>query len=507
MHKKLIAGLGLLLMSACVPAPAATPTAAPKPVPPTVAAPTSAPTAQPTQATVVQPTPAFERVIEQEPKVSAPEPKGLVVWRDDTLRNDSLRLSAEDLPVLSANGNQAYAAWLSGKDGSLFLGMLGASSGGTQGLTFAAPDQANLLASYDRVSVAAVAPSATAQPSTSPVLAGELPANALVHIRHVLVGIPATPNGIGFGLGLRQETEEMLRHAQFLRDALDENNLANEKLHAEHLVNLIEGSKGDDYGDLNGNGRVDNPGDGFGVLQNGMQDGYVKGAADHARLAATAADATEDIKVHAGHVQIAAENTRVRTTEIRNRALNLLEVRSVADSRADVQKVLALARQTIEGVDLNGDELVAPVPGEGGVMVGYQHAQLMAGVPLKRPAPGGVVANAVATLAPAPTLVPTVVAAPAAAAAKPAEPVKVAIADNSFGPKSLSVPVGATVVWSQGGQKPHTVTADNDSFKSDLLKNGATYQHTFSQAGTFLYYCELHGGPGGEGMAAQVIAK
>jgi len=60
------------------------------------------------------------------------------------------------------------------------------------------------------------------------------------------------------------------------------------------------------------------------------------------------------------------------------------------------------------------------------------------------------------------------------------------------------------VVWSHEGQKPHTVTADDDSFKSDLLKNGATFEHTFGQPGIYLYYCELHGGPAGEGMAGVV---
>jgi hypothetical protein len=82
-----------------------------------------------------------------------------------------------------------------------------------------------------------------------------------------------------------------------------------------------------------------------------------------------------EIKLHAGHVQIAADNTQVRTTEIRARALELLKTRSASDTRSDVQKVLALAQQTIVGLDLNGDEQIAPVPGEGGVMVAYQHAR------------------------------------------------------------------------------------------------------------------------------------
>lgn len=515
MRRLVLAGL-TLTMGACVAAPAA---------PTPIAAPTAAqaPVGQRTTTVVVSapptavvavapPTPSFERVAEQEPRIAAPQPKGLVTWRDDTLRNDSLLISAEDLPLLS--GGQVYAAWLSGKDNNnVFLGTLSPGSGGAQVLTFASTDHTNLLADFDRLTVSRVAPTQTGQPATNAVLAGSLPSQALVHVRHVLVGIPATPSGTGFVLGLREQTEELLRHAQFLKEAQDEGNLPNEKLHAEHLVNLIEGSKGEHYGDLNGNGKVENPGDGYGVLPNGPQDGYVKGMRDHAQLAAKAADATDEIKLHAGHVQIAGDNTEVRSSEIRDRALGLLKARTVADTRSDVQKVLALAQQTIAGLDLNGDEQIAPVPGEGGVVVAYQHAQLMAGIPLKKPA--GDAGVAAATAAPTATAhahaVPTATAKPAAPTVPPvpakpaaAAPIRLVIADNTYSNKNLTVPVGTKVVWSQEGQKPHTVTADDDSFKSELLKNGGTYEHTFSQPGLYLYYCELHGGPGGEGMAAQV---
>jgi len=88
-----------------------------------------------------------------------------------------------------------------------------------------------------------------------------------------------------------------------------------------------------------------------------------------------------------------------------------------------------------------------------------------------------------------------------------AAPVKVVIADNSFSQKTLTVPVGAKVIWSHEGQKPHTVTADDDAFATDLLKKGDTFEHVFDQVGKFLYYCELHGGPGGAGMAAEVIVR
>jgi plastocyanin len=50
----------------------------------------------------------------------------------------------------------------------------------------------------------------------------------------------------------------------------------------------------------------------------------------------------------------------------------------------------------------------------------------------------------------------------------------------------------------------HTVTADDGSFASDTLSNGGVFEFTFNNPGTFAYYCEFHGGPGGEGMSAVI---
>jgi plastocyanin len=105
---------------------------------------------------------------------------------------------------------------------------------------------------------------------------------------------------------------------------------------------------------------------------------------------------------------------------------------------------------------------------------------------------------------PAPTPIAVATPAPVATTAPAPKPSKVSIGDNTFTPAVLTVPAGATVVWSHDGQRPHTVTADNDTFGTEILKTGATFQQTFSQAGIYLYYCDLHGGPGGTGMAARI---
>jgi plastocyanin len=520
--------------------------AAPTPV---AVAPTAAP-APPTVA--VAPTPTFERVREAEPTVGAPakptaappvptvaaaQPHGVLAWRDDTLRNDGVLVSLEDLPTSPSDSD--YATWLIGSDRSVFLGIL---TDGT--LSFAAADHGNLLADFDTVAVARIAKSVSAPsspPSNATVAVGKLPPQALVHIRHVLVRFEGTPDQLGFALGMRQEADKVLLHAQFLQDAVDESNLPNVLFHAEHLVNMIEGKEGEHYGDLNGNGKVENPGDGYGLLENGSQLGYVKGMQDHAVLAFNSPDATDGIKLHAAHVQITGGNTRGRLVDIRDRALEVSKVRRAADARENAQRILALAHQMIDGVDLNGDEQISPVPGEGGVLTAYQHAQLMAGISLSSPVAVGatlapsvvstaaatlvaptvvstaaatlvaptVVSTAAATLVPtvAPTVAPTVLptAAPTAAARPAASRIELTIADDTFTPRTLSVPVGATVVWSRsGGVHPHTVTADDGSFDSGILRGPQGFEHPFNAAGTFAYYCDVHGGPGGVGMSGTI---
>jgi plastocyanin len=49
------------------------------------------------------------------------------------------------------------------------------------------------------------------------------------------------------------------------------------------------------------------------------------------------------------------------------------------------------------------------------------------------------------------------------------------------------------------------VQADDGSFQSPVLATPWTFSHVFPNPGNFGYYCVLHGGPGGLGMAGRVI--
>ncbi|MFM2078143.1 MAG: hypothetical protein RJA49_2033 [Actinomycetota bacterium] len=89
----------------------------------------------------------------------------------------------------------------------------------------------------------------------------------------------------------------------------------------------------------------------------------------------------------------------------------------------------------------------------------------------------------------------TVVADPATlikGAATDGTAASVNIIDLDFDPREVTVVKGATVTWTNIGQAPHTVTAKDQSWTSELLQNGGTFAHTFDAVGRFTYICNLH---------------
>jgi plastocyanin len=85
------------------------------------------------------------------------------------------------------------------------------------------------------------------------------------------------------------------------------------------------------------------------------------------------------------------------------------------------------------------------------------------------------------------------------------EMVNVSIVDFAFNPKTITVPVGTTVQWTNNGNAPHTVTSTSGSpaFDSGTLNSGDTFRHTFTTAGEFSYRCSIHPSMTGKVIVAQ----
>jgi plastocyanin len=65
--------------------------------------------------------------------------------------------------------------------------------------------------------------------------------------------------------------------------------------------------------------------------------------------------------------------------------------------------------------------------------------------------------------------------------------------DNfTFSPQTLTVPAGATVIWKNQDDIPHTVTSTTKAFKSGALDTDDSFSFTFTTPGVYEYFCSLH---------------
>jgi plastocyanin len=67
------------------------------------------------------------------------------------------------------------------------------------------------------------------------------------------------------------------------------------------------------------------------------------------------------------------------------------------------------------------------------------------------------------------------------------------IQGSAYHPDPINISAGDTVVWKNLDAGTHTVTDRKGSFDSGDIGFNKTYSHTFSSAGTFSYYCTIHG--------------
>jgi plastocyanin len=69
---------------------------------------------------------------------------------------------------------------------------------------------------------------------------------------------------------------------------------------------------------------------------------------------------------------------------------------------------------------------------------------------------------------------------------------KVDISGFAFDPATITIKVGQSVTWTNLDSAAHTVTADDNSWKSDNLDQGGTFSRAFTTAGTYTYHCSIH---------------
>ena len=67
------------------------------------------------------------------------------------------------------------------------------------------------------------------------------------------------------------------------------------------------------------------------------------------------------------------------------------------------------------------------------------------------------------------------------------------VVDNfSFAPATASVPVGATITWTNRDDVPHNIVSTEQKFKSPVLDTDEQFVHRFDAPGTYKYFCSIH---------------
>src|SRR5258708_20415807 len=69
---------------------------------------------------------------------------------------------------------------------------------------------------------------------------------------------------------------------------------------------------------------------------------------------------------------------------------------------------------------------------------------------------------------------------------------EVKIDNFSFGPQTVTVPVGATVTWTNRDDIPHTVVSTDGLFNSKVRDTDEKFSYTFAKAGTYPYLSSFH---------------
>jgi hypothetical protein len=192
-------------------------------------------------------------------------------------------LAVSDELVLAMRGiapppaGSVFEGWLIADDGSAgpSTGVIEVSADGNVDFTWTSPTGDNLTEEYTGFSITVEpANDSDPDPSSEVVFKGTADPSTLAAARRVFAvndGEPATPRNVSYGQGLLAQSQVATDHVNNAFNAAAIGAFDEMRTHSEHVINIIEGTAGPRFADYNGDGRSENPGDGFGTLAYAQQ--------------------------------------------------------------------------------------------------------------------------------------------------------------------------------------------------------------------------------------------
>ncbi|MFL5243009.1 MAG: hypothetical protein ACJ8FY_12950 [Gemmataceae bacterium] len=81
-------------------------------------------------------------------------------------------------------------------------------------------------------------------------------------------------------------------------------------------------------------------------------------------------------------------------------------------------------------------------------------------------------------------------------------PVAIAVYDNYFLPRTVTIRPGVMVEWTNYGHHKHTATSDDKVWDTGDMPRYVSYSWSFPVEGIYHYHCKHH-----EGMAGTIVVK
>jgi|GEM_PF-242127 len=331
----------------------------------------------PTQSPTItsQPTP------ETPPALLPLGPTGVLHFQDGVSILDQAALTALAMPI-PPNGTH-YEIWLVNETERYSLGVLALDMNGKGEQISTNASGNNFVALYDQVEITIELDTDT-DPAPSGIVAysSTLPQEGLTHIRHLLHSFAGAPDEMALAQGLKTDIDLLVKFANDMQESQQAGDEARLRQSAEAILNLLVGSKSEDHKDWDGDGQTMDPGDGFGLLLNGNNPGYIQAVYSHSDYAVISPGATQNMVVHGQEVKACAQNLAERVSQMRELVLDILDSTPNSDLSKPVADSVFLAEQLQNGIDLDGDKTIEPIVGECGIISLLQSAYSMADMSL-----------------------------------------------------------------------------------------------------------------------------
>jgi serine/threonine protein kinase len=306
---------------------------------------------------------------------------GFLQFRDGSSIADQASLIA--IALLAPPPDYHYEVWLFNDDERLSLGLLTLDGNGRGELNFADEEGMNLIGRYKGVELT-IEPDSDPSPQSSGVVAYSfsLEDEGLTHLRYLLASFPNTPGQAALIQGLYDDLVTIDELAKEMQKAAENGSKNQARLNAEAILNIVVGDQSPSHKDWNADGQVDDPGDGYGLLLNGRNLGYLQAVYTEADSAVKSPGASQQMITYGEGLMTSVQNLALWTEQLRGLLTEILDAPPEMDISQKVIEAAALTDKMLNGIDLDEDGVIEPVNGEAGVQVAFEQAYHMADMPL-----------------------------------------------------------------------------------------------------------------------------